>query len=342
MPAIYDLGDFELQSGAVLPDAKLSFETHGKLNEGQDNVIVFGTWASGRHTDVAPLIGGTWPALDPDKYFIVVPDMFCNGLSTSPSNAPPPLDGPRFPLVTPYDNVIAQHRLLTEQFDVQRIQLVVGFSMSAQQVFHWGALFPELVERLCPICGSAKTSAHNWAYLSGIQAIMECAEGWEDGECDTWPPGLQRALVRIMLMMALSQEAFREGIHLTIGGAGFASTDEFFDTWTEAFLADWRPIDFYKQVSTWMAADVSAHPRFGGDLDAALGAIRARSIVLPCETDQYFRVADSELEVASMQDAELRVIDSIWGHVAGGALGDPADASFVNAALAELLAGPAA
>lgn len=340
MEGIYELGDFELLSGIVLPDAEIAYETHGELNEGRDNAIVFGTWAAGRHADVAPLVGGLWTALDPSRYFIVVPDMFCDGLSTSPSNAPPPVDGPRFPLVTPYDNVIAQHRLLTEHFGVTRIRLAVGFSMSGQQAFHWGALYPDLVERICSVCGSAKTSAHNWAYLAGLKALFEVAEGWEGGACEEWPPGLRRALTRIAMTMALSQDVFREGKHLTMGGASHRSTEEFFTQMQEFVLADWKPIDFYKQIDTWMAADVSAHPKFGGDLDAALSAIRSKALIMPCRTDQYFRVEDNEIEVSKMPNAELRVIPSIWGHAAGGTSGDPDDGAFIDAGLRELLASP--
>jgi hypothetical protein len=36
-------------------------------------------------------------ALDPAKYFIIVPNMLGNGLSSSPSNTPPPYDRSRFP-----------------------------------------------------------------------------------------------------------------------------------------------------------------------------------------------------------------------------------------------------
>ena len=112
MEAVYALGDFELQSGQTLPDAKLSYETHGELNQARDNVIVYPTWYGGWHPENAAFIGAG-KALDPTKYFIVVPDMFGNGLSSSPSNTPPPNDRARFPLTTTYDNVIAQHRLLT-------------------------------------------------------------------------------------------------------------------------------------------------------------------------------------------------------------------------------------
>lgn len=339
MEGVYDLGDFELQSGMVLPDAKLSYEVHGELNSARDNVIVYATWASGRHADNAPMIREGM-AMDPTKYFVVVPDMFCNGLSTSPSNALPPLDGPRFPVVTPYDNVIAQHQLLTEHFGITSLELVVGFSMSGQQAFHWGALYPDFVKRISPICGSAKTSPHNWAYLAGVQAIFECAAGWDGGECETWPPGLHRALVRIMVMMALSQDLFREGGHLRFAGGDFASTEEFFDAMQAGFFAGWRPVDFYKQVSTWMAADVGAHEKFGGDTDAALAATTPRALVMPCDHDTYFRVADNEIEVSKMPNAELRVIKSKFGHAAGGPLGNPADVEFVDRSLAELLAAP--
>jgi homoserine O-acetyltransferase/O-succinyltransferase len=53
-------------------------------------------------------------ALDPDRYFIIVPNMLGNGLSSSSSNTLPPFDRPAFPNVTVYDNVVCQHRLVTQ------------------------------------------------------------------------------------------------------------------------------------------------------------------------------------------------------------------------------------
>jgi homoserine O-acetyltransferase len=42
----------------------------------------------------------------------------------------------------------------------------------------------------------------------------------------------------------------------------------------------------------------------------------ARAIVMPGETDLYFRVRDNELKVDQMPNAELRPIPPIWGHMA--------------------------
>ena len=37
---IFDLEDFELESGEILPAAKLSYVTHGQLNEDKDNLVL--------------------------------------------------------------------------------------------------------------------------------------------------------------------------------------------------------------------------------------------------------------------------------------------------------------
>ena len=80
--------------------------------------------------------------LDTTKYFVVAPSMFANGLSSSPSNTPAPYDRGRFPAITIQDNVRAQHRLLTENFGVKRIQLAIGGSMGAFQAYQWGLALP--------------------------------------------------------------------------------------------------------------------------------------------------------------------------------------------------------
>lgn len=329
----FELGDFELQSGKVLPSAHLGFAAYGELNEARDNVIVYPTWYTGTHHNNAALIGDG-KALDPAKYFIVVPDMFTNGLSTSPSNCSPPFDGMNFPLVTPYDNVIAQHRLLTEHFAVTRVSLAIGYSMSGQQAYHWGALYPDFVKRICSICGSAKTSAHNWVYLSGYKTIMEAGEGWNEGNCAEWPPKLLTAVAGLGATMAFSQDWYRASGFKSMGAANL---EEFLPA-VEGFFAPWVPANLFHQTLTWMAADVSAHPNFNGDLGKALENITSPALIMPCDTDMYFRVADNEMEVAQMPNAELRIIHSMWGHVAGMPGVSPTDDAFIDDAVKELLA----
>ncbi len=49
----FELGDFELQSGNVLPNAHMGFAAYGALNEARDNVLVYPTWYTGRHQSSA-------------------------------------------------------------------------------------------------------------------------------------------------------------------------------------------------------------------------------------------------------------------------------------------------
>lgn len=177
---IFELGDFTLQFGATVRNAKLAYKTYGNLNADKSNVIVYPTWYSGQHYDNEWLIGEGM-ALDPQKYFIIIPNMIGNGLSSSPSNTPEPYNKARFPNVTFYDNVRAQHKLVTEVFGINKIALVTGWSMGAGQTYQWGVSYPEMVERIFPFCGSAKTSLHNIVFLEGVKAALQADAAWKHG-----------------------------------------------------------------------------------------------------------------------------------------------------------------
>jgi len=326
------VGNFVLQSGLTLPNAQLAFKTHGTLSAARDNVVLVPTFYRGQHTDAEAMMG-PGRALDPGKYFIVVPNMFGNGLSSSPSNTPPPFDRAAFPGVTLYDNVVCQRRLLVEHLGIQRIRLVAGFSMGGQQAFHWGALYPEMVDAIAPICGSARTSPHNYLFLDGVKAALTADAAFADGWYATPPVKGLRAFSRVYAGWAYSQDFFREQEYRKLGLASMEDTVRVMEGRFRARDAN----DLLAMLWTWQHADISANEVYKGDFAAALSGIRCRAIVMPSETDLYFRVRDNELEVKQMANAELRPIPSIWGHAAGGGA-NPPDNAFIDAALKELLA----
>ena len=63
---VFELGDFVLQSGMRIPDARLAYVTLGTLNADKSNAILYPTWYSGQHTDNLWLIGEGM-ALDYDQ-----------------------------------------------------------------------------------------------------------------------------------------------------------------------------------------------------------------------------------------------------------------------------------
>ena len=181
---LFQLGDVTLQSGEVLQNAQLAYVTCGTLNERGDNAVLFPTYYTGTHRENLALVGAG-RALDPEQYFIVIVNLFGNGESSSPSNHPTQ-GGATFPQVSLLDNVTTQWQLL-QQLGVERLALALGWSMGAQQAYHHAALFPERVERLLAVCGSARTSPHNWVFLEGVKAALTADQDFVGGNY-TAPP----------------------------------------------------------------------------------------------------------------------------------------------------------
>lgn len=332
---IFDLGDVPLQRGATLRNARLAYKTYGKLDVDKGNVIVYPTWYSGQHHDNEWLIGPGM-ALDPEKYFIIVPNMLGNGLSSSPSNTPEPYNLSRFPDITLYDNVRLQHRLVTEKFGIERIALVTGWSMGAQQTNQWGCLYPDMVQRIAPFCGSAKTAPHNIVFLEGVKAALTADAAWNGGWYSTPPSKGLRAVGRVYAGWGLSQPFYMQELWRDLG---FSSLEDFLVGFWEGFFLQKDANNLLAMLWSWQHGDISDNPVFKGDFKKALGAIKARAIVMPAERDLYFPVADNEWEVSHMPNAECRPIPGVWGHFAGGG-SSPVDTRFIDAALKELLATP--
>ena len=327
----FDLGDLQTQSGETIKGAFLSWKTHGSLNAARNNVVLYPTSYSAQHPDLEWLIGPDG-VLDPGQWFIVIPDMFGNGLSSSPSNTP---DYPK--LVRASDNVQAQRRFLREQFGIDRLHAVYGWSMGAQQAYHWAALFPDAVSRVIVNCGSARTAVHNRVFLASLMATLEAApEHIGDGRFSAPPTAAIRAFGRIYASWALSQDFYRANLHVTALKAPDLET--YFRTDWEDRYARRHAADLYAQLRTWDAGDISDNALYNGDLTRALQAIKARVLLMSGATDLYFRVADNAAELPHLAQAELLPIPSIWGHRAGNPVMNPEDAAFIRQAVRRWLA----
>ena len=328
---IFDIPGYTTQSGTTL-NLKLAWKSFGKLNRSRDNVIVVPTFYGGRHQTTEYMVGNG-RAIDPKKYFVVIPNMFCNGLSSSPSNTPAPFGRGGFPLMTLLDNITCQHKLLFEHLGVKRIRLVTGFSMGGMQSFQWGALHSELVDAIAPICASAKISDHNWLFVDSAKGALMLDPDYKDGWYDAPPLRGLLAFGRVYAAWLFSQQFMREQLYTRIG----LKSRRDVVLLTQNYFLQNDANDLLGMADTWLNGDISANPRFSGNLKAALKAITCRAIVMPGRTDQYFPPEDSALEVKQMPNAELRVIPSGFGHGAGFGM-DQADNAFIDQALGELLA----
>jgi homoserine O-acetyltransferase/O-succinyltransferase len=334
---VHEIPDFTLECGVTLRPARVAYQTYGTLAEDRSNAIVYPTWYSGRHWDNEWLIGEGM-ALDPERWFIIVPNMLGNGLSSSPSNTPPPHDRARFPRISVRDNVESQYRLVTEVFGIETLPLVLGWSMGAGQTYQWAVSHPEMVQRMLPFCGSSRTSPHNRVFLEGVKAALTAdaafAGGWY--RPDALPVTGLRAAARVYAGWGFSQAFYWDEVWREMG---HTSLEDFLvGFWEGFFLDDRDPNNLLTMLDTWWNGDVGSTPGFGST-EEALASITARCLVLPAEKDLYFPPEDEQWAVGHIPSAELRVIPGVWGHFAGGGA-NPMDTAYIDAAVRDLLAMP--
>lgn len=327
----FTLKDFPLYCGATLPEAQIVYQTYGTLNRDRTNAILYPTSYGAQHTDIDWLIRPDG-ILDPTHWFIIIPNMFGNGLSTSPSNCE--LEGVWF---SHYDNVRAQKQLLEEVFQIEQLALIYGWSMGAQQAYHWGALFPDRVLRIAALCGTARTTDHNRIFLQSLRTALTADPAWTGTRFESLPDRGFRAFAHIYASWAASQAFYREGIYYQLG---YSSLEDYIARFWETSYRKRDPHNLLAMIETWLHCDVSDNPIYQGNYIAAMNAIRAKTFVIPATTDLYFTPEDCAAEAALIPNAEYRPIESIWGHRAGNPYQYPPDAAFIRSTIRTLLHHP--
>jgi len=334
---VFELGNFRLQSGESLSDAKLAYKTYGVLNAQKNNVVVLPTFYTGSHMRNEGFFGAG-RAIDPERHFIVSVNMFGNGISSSPSNTlkndtPPLLSNSKFPNITLFDNIKAQHQLLTESLGIKEIALVTGWSMAGCQSYQWAAQYPDMVKAILPFMASAKTSEHNIVFLEGVKAALQADAVYADGSYTKPPIKGLKAFGRIYAGWAFSQTFYRGEMYKL---KGFDTAEELLQDWEQDHL-DWDANDLISKIWTWQNSDISKQEPYNGDFKAALEAIQAKTIVIVCDNDLYFRTEDNELEIKHIKNGELRIFKSPWGHCVASPGNEPKFEKFLDESIAELL-----
>jgi homoserine O-acetyltransferase/O-succinyltransferase len=322
--------DFQLQCGAILPEAQLIYQTDGALNAERSNAILYPTSYGAQHTDINWLVrlGGI---LDPTHWFVIMPNMFGNGLSTSPSNCSEALQ-PSF-YFTHYDNVRAQFELL-RSLGIEELALVYGWSMGAQQGYHWGALYPQRVQRIAALCGTAKTTDHNRIFLYSLRAALTSDPAWNGERFEGVPERGFHTFTQIYASWAASQAYYRAKPYLQWG---YDSLEDYLLRGWEAGYRKRDPHNLLAMIETWLHCDVGDNPVYQGDYVRAIASISAKTLVMPSMTDLYFPPEDCQAEAELIPHSQYCPISSIWGHRAGNPQQNPEDEAFIKQAIHRLL-----
>lgn len=332
----YIVQNFKTESGAVLPEARLVYATLGRLNAGGTNAVLLPSHYMADFTGYDWLIGaGSDRVFDPSRDFLILTELFGNGRSSSPSNTPEPLHGPRFPVTTIRDNVAIVHRLLTDELQVNHLRAVVGFSMGAEQAFQWAVSHPDFMDAIVATAGTAKCHGHCYVRLEGQIAALTTDPAWQNGDYTSPPTKGLQAFGMVWAGWLWSQEWWRRETWRTMSPPG-TTFEQFLEQPRRAFAADAN--DYILQARTWQRHDVGGTPGFGGDLEKALRSIKARVLYMPSETDLYFPMTDAQYEQALIPRVTFTPIPSLWGHTAGAG-SNPADLEFLNEHIGRFLNG---
>jgi homoserine acetyltransferase len=362
MPPEYDstgieyhtIPSFSFTNGTTLHDVKVAYRSFNPSSTA--GTVLIPTCFSGRINTTLTFTNSPNDCLA--KYHVVVVAMLGNGESASPSNKP------FFPEPGElrYEDVVrAQYHLLTEGLGVKALDAVVGFSMGGQQAYYWGVMYPEFVKRVVGICTSARTSGHNYAFIEGpiaaligsidyiawsqIKRKKSMGEHIEGNLAEVRPiKGLQ-GFGRAYSAWLTSAEWFDQKLWK---GLGFDSVAAWVQSEGEDGI-DWDADDLLVLARMWQMGDIGTiggknktlSQLGAGESDdeafhQALGSIQAKVLLMPCSSDQYFRPAANEEDMKHLKHGKLEVIESVWGHIAGGG-GNADDTSFMNKKIKALL-----
>ncbi|KAK5942242.1 hypothetical protein PMZ80_004805 [Knufia obscura] len=343
---------FTFLSGTTLHDLTIAYRSYNPSAASKHGTVLIPTCFAGKINTTLTFNSDPSSALH--NYHVVVVAMLSNGESSSPSNKsffPGPGE-------LHYEDLVhAQHDLLTNGLGVTQLEAVIGFSMGGQQAYHWGVMYPDFVKRVVGICTSARTSGHNYAFLEGPIAAMtssidyvawkqiqaKIANGDDVGAHlrEVKPKQGLAAWARVYAAWLTSATWFREREWEKMGCKNL----EEWMALREAGYAEWNADDLLVKARMWQLGDVGSTkrgvvsqlghaPGDDGALGQALGSITAKVLLMPCRSDQYFRPEDNEDELKHLKDGRLEVIESSWGHIAGGGA-NPVDVKLMDAKIAE-------
>ncbi len=162
-----------LESGVVLDEVDVAFETIGRLNASGDNAVVVcnplsaDTHAARGERSDRPgwwetMIGPGLP-VDPARHFVITANVLGGSFGTTgPTSIDPNTGepwGPRFPVVTIGDMVRVQRRLL-DALGVTKPVTVIGGGLGALVALEWSIREPERVGRTVILGAAARRQAH--------------------------------------------------------------------------------------------------------------------------------------------------------------------------------------
>jgi homoserine O-acetyltransferase/O-succinyltransferase len=319
---VFTTSDFCLESGQILPELRLAYETYGTLSPSRDNVVLLTHgYTSNHHMVGAPgatLAEGLWnsrvgpgKAIDTNRMFVVSSNMLGSSYRSSgpahinPANGRP--YGPNFPEITLVDIVTAQLSLLNH-LGIDHLLAVVGPSYGGFQAFQWAVSFPEFVDGIVPVTADFKASNNSKESLNALIRRLASDPNWHGGRY------YEQGVVPEVTARIRFETLVHYGIHELL--AGDFPDSALREKEIERMAHKWA-LEFDANSMIVLGRAMS---RF--NLQDELSRIKARVLFVLSRTDEVFPPSLAPDVMAKLQqsgvNAEYFEIDSDLGHAASG------------------------
>ncbi len=317
----HKIGDLELESGEVLQDVTIAYQSWGTLNEERDNAILVNHALTGWSD-----IPGWWPSmvgpgapLDSDKYFIICPNVIggCQG-STGPSSLAPDGKrwGSRFPRITIRDMVAAE-LALADRLGITKFVLSVGPSLGGMRALEWAITHPDRVGAIATIGSSAVATGDQIGTASiQIRAIETdpnffAGDYYEESAGPINGMGLARRIAHLTYRTE-SEMDVRFGREIQGDETGRWAVESYLDHHADKLASRFDANTYISLTDAMNSHDVG---RGRGGVAAALATITVPTYVMAIETDRLFppRLQEEIAELTPIA-APIERLNSPFGH----------------------------
>lgn len=307
--------NFRLESGVVLPELDLAYQTFGTLNTQKDNVV----WvchALTANTNVLDWWSGLFgqnKLFDPRKYFIVCVNTpgSCYG-STGPDtprkNKRPLLD--QFPRITTRDAARAFDEV-RKNLKIDSVHLLVGASLGGQQALEWSVLQPNVFQHLTLIATNARHSAYGIAFNESQRLAIEADTTYGGGNIKGGRKGLLAARSIALLSYrsyAIYQQTQSEEDDNRTEQLKAARYQKYQG---EKLVRRFSPYAYMCLTKMMDSHNIERGRTIGADV---FQTITAKTLVIGITSDQLFPVSEQKFLARSIPNSEFSAITSDYGH----------------------------
>ncbi|MBP2322940.1 homoserine O-acetyltransferase [Kibdelosporangium banguiense] len=314
----------ELESGDLLPDIRIAYETWGLPNQAKSNCVLVLHALTGDSHVAGPGTPGWWEgligpgkAVDTNHFFVVAPNVLggCQG-TTGPST--PAADGKpwgsRFPALTVRDQVAAEAQF-ADALGIETWAGVLGGSMGGMRAVEWAVTHPTRVAALLLLACPAAASAEQIAWASPQLAAIRADPAWRNGDYHANPPG---PITGLGIARQIAHVTYRSEPELAARfgrspqGDGRFAVESYLDHQAARLVRRFDAGSYVVLTEAMNSHDVG---RSRGGTEAALNRIQAKTIVAGVDSDRLYPLSQqAELAAAIPNAGDLRVVTSPYGH----------------------------